>query len=155
MINKLDAAFSFHENALRVRGKRQEIIASNIANADTPKYKARDIDFKSVMQQSLDNNSSTAEISPASLNAEAFRNASTLLKTSSGHLEGTPVSANLFGNAKGDALYRPLVQGSVDGNTVDMDVERNEFADNALRYEASVTMITGQIKKMLTAISGQ
>jgi flagellar basal-body rod protein FlgB len=155
MIKQLDAALSFHENALRVRGKRQEIIAANIANADTPKYKARDIDFKSVMQQSLDNSTNSSEISPSALNAEAFRNASTLLKTASGHLDGTPTSANLFSNTSGDALYRPLVQGSVDGNTVDMDVERNAFADNALRYEASVTMITGQIKKMLTAINGQ
>lgn len=155
MIKQLDAAFSFHENALRVRGKRQEIIAANIANADTPKYKARDIDFKSVMQQSLNNSNNPAEISPTALNAEAFRSASTLLKTSTGHLEGAPNSANLFGNTSGETLYRPMVQGSVDGNTVDMDVERNAFADNALRYEASVTMINGQIKKMLTAINGQ
>jgi flagellar basal-body rod protein FlgB len=155
MIKQLDAAMSFHENALRVRGKRQEIIAANIANADTPKYKARDMDFKSVMQQSLGNTTNPAQISPAALNAEAFRNASSLLKTSSAHLEGTPTSANLFGNATADALYRPIVQGSVDGNTVDMDVERNAFADNALRYEASVNMISGQIKKMLTAITGQ
>lgn len=154
MFKQLDAAFSFHENALKVRGKRQEMIAANIANADTPKYKARDIDFQSVMKKSLESTGGT-DISPSALNAEAFRNASALLKTSSGHLEGTPTSANLFGNTSGDALYRPMVQGSVDGNTVDMDVERNEFADNALRYEASVTMITGQIKKMLTAINGQ
>lgn len=154
MLKQLDAAFSFHENALKVRGKRQEIIAANIANADTPKYKARDIDFQSVMKKSLDNTNSS-EISPSALNAETFRNAGSLLKTSSAHLEGAPSSANLFGNSTGDALYRPMVQGSVDGNTVDMDVERNEFADNALRYEASVTMITGQIKKMLTAINGQ
>lgn len=155
MLKQLDAAFSFHENALKVRGKRQEIIAANIANADTPKYKARDIDFQSVMKQSLENSASKNEISPSALNAEAFRLAGSLSKTASGHLEGTPASANLFGNASGDALYRPMVQGSVDGNTVDMDVERNEFADNALRYEASVTMINGQIKKMLSAITGQ
>lgn len=155
MIKQLDAAFSFHENALRIRGKRQEIIAANIANADTPKYKARDIDFKSVLQKTLNNSTNPSEISPSALNAEAFRNASTLLKTSTGHLEGSPTSPNLFGNSSSDALYRPTVQGSVDGNTVDMDVERNAFADNALRYEASVTMMNGQIKKMLTAINGQ
>ena len=154
MLKQLDAAFSFHENALRVRGNRQEIIAANIANADTPKYKARDIDFQAVMKKSLGNTNSS-EISPSALNAEAFRSSGGLLKTSSAHLDGTPTSANLFGNTSSEALYRPMVQGSVDGNTVDMDAERNEFADNALRYEASVTMINGQIKKMLTAINGQ
>ncbi len=55
----------------------------------------------------------------------------------------------------GEPLFRPVMQGSVDGNTVDMDVERNAFADNAIRYEASLLMMNGQIKKMLTAIQGQ
>ncbi|MFZ3290238.1 MAG: flagellar basal body rod protein FlgB, partial [Telluria sp.] len=58
--------------------------------------------------------------------------------------------------ADGTALqYRGVVQGSVDGNTVDMDVERNQFADNALRYEAAITMINSQIRGMLAAIQGQ
>jgi len=154
MLKKLDAAFNFQETALKVRGQRQELIAANIANADTPKYKARDIDFKSVMKKSLSNNTE-ATISPSALNAEAFRNASSLFKTSSSHLEGAPSNVNPFNQGSGDALYRPIIQGSVDGNTVDMDVERNQFADNAVRYEASILMINGQIKKMLTAITGQ
>ncbi len=154
MLKQLDAAFNFQENVLKVRGQRQELIAANIANADTPKYKARDLDFKAVMQKSL-GNTAEATINPSALNAEAFRSASTLLKTSSSHLEGAPTSVNLFNQTSGEALYRPIIQGSVDGNTVDMDVERNQFADNAVRYEASILMINGQIKKMLTAITGQ
>ena len=63
-------------------------------------------------------------------------------------------TSNSYAGA-GDALFRPVVQGAVDGNTVDMDVERNAYVDNGIRYEASLTMITGQIKKMLTAINGQ
>lgn len=139
MLNKLDAALSFHQTALRVRGHRQELIAANIANADTPNYKARDIDFKSAIQSAN-----------AGMNREAFN----VAKTSLQHLNGTPLQGPSNG-APGEALFRPIIQGSVDGNTVDMDVERNQFVDNAIRYEASLTMINGQLKKMLSAINGQ
>ena len=139
MLNKLDAALSFHQNALRVRGQRQELIAANIANADTPNYKARDIDFKAAMQSAV-----------AGISREAFN----IAKTSSQHLNGMPLQSASNG-APGASLFRPIIQGSVDGNTVDMDVERNQFVDNAIRYEASLTMINGQLKKMLAAIQGQ
>ncbi|HBA09045.1 flagellar basal body rod protein FlgB [Methylotenera mobilis] len=135
MINKLDAALSFHQNALRVRGQRQELIAANIANADTPHYKARDLDFNAAMKNAM----------AGASNKEAFNTS----KTSPNHIDGKPSSIG------GDALFRPVIQGSVDGNTVDMDVERNQFADNAIRYEASIIMINGQLKKMLSAIQGQ
>jgi len=139
VLNKLDEALSFHQTALRVRGQRQELIAANIANADTPNYKARDIDFKSAMQ------SAVAGISQASLNAN---------KTSAQHLDGAPSSAG-SSNGVGGVLFRPVIQDSVDGNTVDMDVERNQFADNGIRYEASLTLINAQLKQMLAAIQGQ
>jgi flagellar basal-body rod protein FlgB len=139
MLNKLDEALSFHQTALRVRGQRQELIAANIANADTPNYKARDIDFKSAMQGAV-----------AGMDRETFN----ISKTSSQHLNGAPLQGSSNG-APGASLFRPIIQGSVDGNTVDMDVERNQFVDNAIRYEASLTMINGQLKKMLSAIQGQ
>jgi flagellar basal-body rod protein FlgB len=139
MLNKLDAALSFHQSALRVRGQRQELIAANIANADTPNYKARDIDFKSAMQGAT-----------AGMSKEAFN----VAKTSAQHLNGSPLQGSPNG-APGASLFRPIIQGSIDGNTVDMDVERNQFVDNAIRYEASLTMINGQLKKMLSAIQGQ
>ena len=69
------------------------------------------------------------------------------------HLDG--VASTSSTGAPGEPLFRPVIQGSVDGNTVDMDVERNQFADNAIRYEASLIMINGQLKSMLTAINGQ
>lgn len=154
MLNKLDAALSFHQNALRVRGQRQELIAANIANADTPNYKARDLDFGAAMKNAM------AGVTRAGLNNETAKAAQTVAKTSALHLDGMP--ANLtspnptFANgAPGEPLFRPIIQGSVDGNTVDMDVERNQFADNAIRYEASLTMINGQLKEMLAAIQGQ
>lgn len=135
MLNNLDSALSFHQAALRIRGQRQELIAANIANADTPNYKARDIDFKAAMQGAMDG-----------VAQDRFNTS----KTSEQHLDGTPSSAPA--GAPGAPLFRPIIQGSVDGNTVDMDVERNQFADNAIRYEASLTMINSKLKQMLAAI---
>jgi flagellar basal-body rod protein FlgB len=148
MTGKLDAALGFHEAALRLRSQRQQVLASNIANADTPNYKARDFDFAKALQE-------------ASGNAESGAAAPALARTAAAHL---PAAAGGVGGAGGAGsavtvgkqplLYRTGVQGGVDGNSVDMDVERNAFTDNALRYEASVTMITSQIKNLLAAIQG-
>ena len=133
-MNQLDAAFNFHQSALRVRAQRQELIAGNIANADTPNYKARDIDFKESLGRALGGNSTESPV---------------LASTSSQHIAGNSLESSLS-----SALYRKEVQSSADGNTVDMDVERNQFADNAIRYEASLTFINGQIKKLMSAIQG-
>ncbi|MFL6676024.1 MAG: flagellar basal body rod protein FlgB [Massilia sp.] len=138
MIGKLDDYLRFNETALSLRSQRQELLASNIANADTPNFKARDIDFSNALQGAL---------------ARAAQPGGALATTSAAHIgqgaadgkalpDGTPV------------LYRGVVQGAVDGNTVDMDVERNQFADNALRYEAGITMINQQIRAMMAAIQG-
>jgi flagellar basal-body rod protein FlgB len=142
MIGKLDNYLRFNESALSLRAQRQELIASNIANADTPNFKARDIDFASAMQGALAK-ADRGPSNPANLNTA-------LAATNKGHIQpaadgkalpnGTPV------------LYRGVVQGAVDGNTVDMDVERNQFADNALRYEAGITMINHQIRGLMAAI---
>ena len=147
MINKLDALFNFHQTALRIRAERQELIAANVANADTPNYKARDIDFGTALASALENNApgtvpaGNAGIGPAT--------------TSSRHLPGVAITRiPADGPLSAGKMYRRVSQGSVDGNTVDMDVERNQFADNAIRYEASLTFINGQIKKMLAAIQG-
>jgi flagellar basal-body rod protein FlgB len=137
MIGKLDEALSFHQTALRLRGERQQVLASNIANADTPNYKARDIDFNSAFKQALGQGGAAA---------------APLVKTAAAHLGGKTDGPTASGAS---LLYRTTAQGNVDGNTVDMDAERNQFADNALRYEASVTFAGGQIKKLLSAIQGQ
>ena len=138
MIGKLDDYLRFNETALNLRGQRQQLIASNIANADTPNYKARDIDFNSAMKLAM--NRSTPQVSE-------------LTKTSTTHLSSHSPAGSSGVNGV-PLLYRNIQQGAIDGNTVDMDVERNQFADNAIRYEAGITMISGQIKNMLTAIQG-
>lgn len=139
MIDKLDAALSFHQAALSIRAQRQELIASNIANADTPNYKARDLDFSAALNAAMSGNSQPA---------------GDLSKTSEKHLSADKSATPASSGQPGDAKYRTILQGSVDGNTVDMDVERNQFTDNAIRYEASLTMINGQIKNLLAAIQG-
>ncbi|MEQ1667541.1 MAG: flagellar basal body rod protein FlgB, partial [Sulfuriferula sp.] len=99
MIGKFDDNMQFHETALRLREQRQQVLASNIANADTPNYKARDFNFSQAMQNALAPQASAA---------------STLNKTSAMHLSGA-------GNIGGTPLqYRGVQPGSVDGNTVDM-----------------------------------
>ena len=150
MIGKLDDYLRFHQTALSLRAERQQVLASNIANADTPNYKARDIDFKQVLQQAVkgDQGGQGSATSPAPAPATG------LVKTAAGHLPGkSPAGALAQGAIQ--AQYRTVQQGSVDGNTVDMDTERTNFADNAIRYQASVQLINGQIRTMMAAIQGQ
>ena len=135
MIGKLDEYMRFNEAALNIRSNRQQVLASNIANADTPNYKARDIDFSSALANAVQGGAKGGLATTAA-------NHMTQAKDGAAMPDGTPL------------LYRNAAQGSVDGNTVDMDVERNQFADNALRYEAGITMINHQIRGMLTAIQG-
>lgn len=138
MVAKLDDYLRFNETALNLRAQRQQLLASNIANADTPNYKARDIDFTQALKGAMGGKSSPS-VPPVEL-----------ARTSPGHMAGKPVGDEGIGGAP--LLYRKESQGSVDGNTVDMDVERNQFTDNALRYEAGVTALNGQIKSLLNAI---
>jgi flagellar basal-body rod protein FlgB len=139
MSNSLDNLLSFHQQALSLRGFRQQLLASNIANGDTPNYKARDIDFTRTLQTVL------AQGSAASTPAAA------LAITSPGHLGGNNAQEALDSAA---VLYRTVDQNSIDGNTVDMDTERAQFADNSVHYEANLTMLNHQIKTMLAAIQG-
>jgi flagellar basal-body rod protein FlgB len=134
MINKLDEALRFQQAALNLRAARQELLASNVANADTPNYKARDIDFASALRNAM---AGTAEELPVAQTAPA-------------HLSGS-AGESVMGSP---VMYRKPLQPSADGNTVDMDVERAQFADNALRYEANVMFVSEKLKGMLSAIQG-
>lgn len=133
-MNKVDQALSLQENALKLRGYRQQVLASNIANADTPHYKARDLDFASVLRESL---------------AGRQQGALAVQTTNSRHLPGAS-AAPAFA-----LLYRQPGQASADGNTVEMDVERQQFAENALYYEAGTVFLGGRLKSLLAAIQGQ
>lgn len=134
MINKLDEALRFQQSALNLRAARQELLASNVANADTPNFKARDIDFASALRNAL---AGTPEELP-------------VVQTSPSHLAGNS-GDSIMGSP---VMYRKPLQPSADGNTVDMDVERAQFADNALRYEANVMFVSERLKGILSAIQG-
>lgn len=133
MVSKLDRAFNFQQQVMNLRTERQQLIASNIANADTPNYKARDIDFGKSLQAAM-------------AGRGAANGGLAMARTTSGHLPGVASTPSR------EVLYRNELQASVDGNTVEMDVERANFSDNAIRYEASVTFVTGQIKGLLDAM---
>lgn len=140
MLNRLDRDLQFHQTALGLRAGRQELLASNIANADTPHYKARDIDFKQALQTALGQTLSDAQ-------GQALPPALSLARTHGMHQTvgaGSPLAASL--------MYRTELQSSVDGNTVDMNVERAAFADNAVHFEAMLTFINGKLKTMGLAL---
>lgn len=132
MINKLDEALRFQQTALNLRSARQELLSSNIANADTPGFKARDIDFASALQNAVAGSSEKLPV----------------VMTSSVHLAGN-AGSNVLG---APVLYRRPDQPSADGNTVNMDVERAQAADNALHYEASVNFLNARLKDMTTVL---
>ena len=136
MIESLDRLFQFQANALNVRAYRQQLLASNIANADTPGYKARDIDFASALRNASAGNAGSSSSLPLRVSSDR-------------HLAGQAA-----GSAPAEALYRSGQQPSIDGNTVDMDVERNRFAENAVHYDANLTFLSGQIKTMTAALQG-
>lgn len=131
---QLDNALRFHQTALNLRAERQELLAGNIANADTPGYKARDMNFGSALGSALQGRGTA----PVALATTAARHIAASAPGSSAQL-----------------LYRTEQQSSVDGNTVNMDVERAAFAENSVQYEASITFINGLLRTMQQAVSGQ
>jgi flagellar basal-body rod protein FlgB len=133
MIDKLDSSLRFHQEALNLRARRQEVLAANIANADTPNFKARDIDFSGALSQAVQRGTRSESIPMAS--------------TSGRHLSGATA-----GGVDAALLYRTPTQSSLDGNTVEMDVERVNFADNAMRYEMNLTVLGSRIKGLLSAM---
>jgi flagellar basal-body rod protein FlgB len=130
MVGSIYNALDFQQAALGLRAQRQQILAGNIANADTPNYKARDFDFSTALKEAVAGRSS------GSLALDT---------TAPGHLSGTLAAS------PARLMYRTPAQPSADGNTVDMDVERAQFSENAVQYEAGLTFITNQIKLLLSA----
>jgi flagellar basal-body rod protein FlgB len=131
MFLSFNDALSVHPQALALREKRGEILAANLANADTPDYKAQDLDFKSVLMQS----GSSGSVG--------------LQRTSENHLAG---QQTLLG---ADLLYRNPQQASLDGNTVEGHIEQAKYSENAVQYEASLSFLKNEFSGLMTAIKGQ
>lgn len=127
-------ALGIHDDAMQLRARRAEVLANNLANADTPGFKARDVDFQAVLAK--------ASQSRATLDMST---------THQGHFDlssGSP-------NASGELMYRNSLQPSIDGNTVDAQTEQAEFARNSLDYNASFEFLSGRFKGMRNAIRGE
>lgn len=134
MSNGNDPLFGIHTQALSLWQRRAEVLASNLANADTPGYRARDVDFRSAL----------------AAQSGAAGDDLALAATEPGHLAAPDSDA-----VSGAALkYRVPLQPSMDGNTVDAQVEQAAYAENSVRYQASLTFITAQIRMLRTAITG-
>lgn len=134
MLNRLTSTLDFHGQALALRSERQRLIASNIANADTPNYLARDVDFASALKQATG----------------AQQGAAVLTSTQPGHIALGSTDAVVQANL----VYATPSQTNLDRNTVDMDRERANFADNSVRYEATLRFINSNVRTTLDAIRG-
>lgn len=131
MLGKIDREVAFVEKALNLRAQRQELLAANIANADTPQYKARDIDFAAALRSAMGPDSGPLQ----------------LARTASGHIAG---SGSGFG--AGSVQYRTPLQPSLDGNTVDPDVERAHFTENVVHYQFLLERARGTFQSMRSAL---
>lgn len=130
-----DKALGIHEKALGFRAQRAEVLANNIANADTPNYKARDLDFSKVLE------------------AQTQKNANgtiALNMTNSRHIE-----AEGLGNGDESLMYRTPMQPSIDQNTVDAQLEQSNYAENAVGFQASFTLLNSKFKGLVSALRGE
>lgn len=131
MAINFDKALGLHPQALMLREKRSEVLASNLANADTPGYKARDMDFQAILQQ------------------QSGLNTNNLETPHSGHILPDQYQLN------GKLMFRTPQQASLDGNTVESHIEHAKYAENGVQYQASLRFINGRFSGLLTAIKGE
>lgn len=133
MLRQIQQSLRFQGEALQLRAQRQQVLSANIANADTPGYKAVDFDFARALRENLGNSTRVAQRTSAP-----------------GHLVAPSASSATPAPSESDS-----VQPAQDANTVDMDKERARIADNAVRYEATLKFLNGKIRTLLSAIQGQ
>ena len=127
-MNMIDQQFGVSPHALSVRSQRFELISANLANADTPGYKAKDLEFSDALARAQD-----ARDLPATTHPMHFD----------------------LGVGRAEALYRQPFQTSLDGNTVETQQEHAAFMDNAIRYQASLNFLDGRIKTLMLALRGE
>lgn len=133
MTINFDRALGIHEQALQVRTKRAAVLANNLANADTPGFKARDIDFKGILRGE----------------AELASTRSAMNTTDDQHFNGQTITSDA------DQLYRTPQQPSIDGNTVEEQVEHAAYMENSLAFQTSFTILNSKFRGLMTAIRGE
>lgn len=129
----IQQTISVYSQALNLRAQRHQVVASNIANADTPGYKARDFSFETAMQNAMAGRMEAGGVG--------------LARTSAGHMAGSG------GGGAAQLQFRKETQSAVDGNTVDMDVERAQIAENALQYQIVSQLISEKFKGIRSALA--
>ena len=135
----LDSYLGVHADALKIRGQRTEVLARNLANADTPGYQARDIDFRAALAQA---GGASGADAPVGMRATQVNHIST-----SDDASGSTASANM--------KYRVPLAPALDGNSVDVQMEQAAFAENSVRFQATLTFLQNRFRGLLTAITGQ
>ena len=143
MRTSLDNYLGIHPQALQLEAKRNELLAANLANVDTPNYKARDIDFKTALSAaSSESNATTLRAAGTAGVESGVQTASALSTTSAGDIDSAAVK------------YRVPMASALDGNTVDEQLEQSAFAENSVRYQASLQFISSALRDLMTAITG-
>lgn len=132
MAISIDNAFGIHEKAMHLQTRRAQLLSQNLANSDTPDYKAKDIDFKSALKSMEDGNIQKP-----------------LKATQRGHIQPKGFFMGV------ESMYRQPMQSSLDGNTVEPHVEMSEFTENSMRYLMTLRIMSGKINGMLSAIRGE
>lgn len=144
MFAQLTKGLDFQSKALVLRAERQRLLASNIANADTPGYQGRDINFQAAMADAMGQSQSLRPMPPSTASGNNPTHPAHLaLQSKTGSLDGSMQA------------YTIQTQPAMDGNSVDLDRERASFVDNSVRYEATLRFINGHSRTMLSAIQGQ
>ena len=134
----LDKFFGINQQALKIHSRRSEVLAGNMANADTPGFKARDIDFKAALQQ-----------------VKGEMGAGTLRTTNAKHISSAGTAPGRLDDVLGEMKYRTPSQPSLDGNTVDSLKEKAAFMENALLYQTNLQFLSGKIKHLKAALKGE
>lgn len=144
MRTSLDSYLGVHPQALALEARRNELLAANLANVDTPNYKARDIDFKAAMAAAGGNAAATAGTGLPLTAPESKAGG------------GLAAAADGAGGALDPAIlkYRVPMAPSLDGNTVDEQLEQSAFAENSVRYQATLTFLNSKLRELMTAITG-
>jgi flagellar basal-body rod protein FlgB len=143
MRTSLDSYLGVHAQALTLEAKRNEMLAANLANVDTPNYKARDLDFRAALSAAAGTggDSSSVALRPANASVQAAAAAS-------------PNAGDTAGVDATSVKYRVPMAPSLDGNTVDEQLEQSAFAENNVRYQATLTFLNNAIRGLMTAITG-
>lgn len=135
MAISFENALGIHQKALEVRVQRAEVLANNLANADTPGFKARDLDFKAILGSALNGQQSGEQLAMTTTDGKHLPHANT--------------------DMSNELLYRVPSQPSLDGNTVDTQEELAEFTKNTMQYQASFQFLSGKFKSLNSAIRGE